>query len=131
MIGPGTATVEVEALSGNALPANLVVHSPGSPPGNGASPAAPTVIPVGRIYMQVGAFGDRANAEQLKQRLESNGVTNVVIRYDSVSVPALYRVRIGPISGSGEYDALASRVTSLRISDPQIVTETPPASDGG
>lgn len=132
MIGPGTAMVEVEALAGNALPGNQVVHAPGAAATTGGGePVAPTVIPARSLYLQVGAYRDHANALQMKQRLEANGVTNVVIRYDARSVPSLYRVRVGPISGAGEYDALAARMTTLRITDPQIVTETPAASDGG
>ena len=88
-------------------------------------PVAPTLVPVQRLFMQVGAFGEAANAQNLKSRLESNGVNDVVIRYDSDSTPPLYRVRIGPIEGSGEYDALASRVASLSIANPELVTESP------
>ncbi len=79
--------------------------------------------------MQVGAFSDEANAARLKGSLESNGVNNVVIRYDDEVRPALYRVRIGPIEGSAEYDALASRLAALSIANPRLVTESPVARE--
>lgn len=136
MIGPGTAPVAVEALRGNSGGGPVLVYAPGQggtgqvATGSAGAPFAPTVLPARQLYMQVGAFSDRANAQRLQQRLESNGVTRVVIRYDSASDPALFRVRIGPIDGSAEYDALASRVLSLRIADPTLVTETPAIGDG-
>jgi len=88
-----------------------------------AAPAAPAKAQ--RIFMQVGAFSDEANAARLKGSLESNGVNNVVIRYDDDVRPGLYRVRIGPIEGSAEYDALASRLAALSIANPRLVTESP------
>jgi len=91
----------------------------------GAGPVGKTPAPAQVLLMQVGAFSDEGNAARLKSQLESNGVNNVVIRYDDQVSPALYRVRIGPIEGSAAYDALASRVVSLRIGDPRLVTESP------
>jgi rare lipoprotein A len=88
--------------------------------GSGATAATPAK----RLFMQVGAFGEEGNAARLKARLESNGVNNVAIRYDDEVSPALYRVRIGPIDGSAEYDALASRMATLQITDPRLVTES-------
>jgi rare lipoprotein A len=81
--------------------------------------------PAQQLFMQVGAFGKEGNAARLKAQLESNGVNDVIIRYDDHVSPALYRVRIGPIDGSAEYDALASRVTSLGIANPRLVVESP------
>lgn len=78
-----------------------------------------------RLYMQVGAFGNEDNAAQLRTRLQVNGVNDVVIRYDDAVTPALYRVRIGPIAGAADYDVLASRVASLGIDNPKLVTESP------
>ena len=75
--------------------------------------------------MQVGAFGNLANAERLKAHLESNGVSKVVIRYDASASKILYRVRIGPLSGSDEYDALATRIAPLHSGSPSLVTESP------
>jgi len=80
--------------------------------------------PVQLLFMQVGAFGDEVNAARLKARLESGSVNKVAIRYDDGVSPALYRVRIGPLADSAEYDALASRVASLGIANPRLVTES-------
>ncbi len=112
IIKSGTGRVEVEALVEENERTTSSAVTPSSP----------------RIFLQVGAFGDEANASRLKSNLESNGVKNVVIRYDDAVSPALYRVRVGPLSGSAEYDALAARMASLQIANPRLVMEsrTPP-----
>ena len=107
IVASGTGVVEVQAIS----------NAPDSPP----QPKAE------RLFLQVGAFSDEINAARLKNNLESNGVNNVVIRYDDGVIPALYRVRIGPLEGSGAYDDLASRVAALRIDSPRLVTEPLPS----
>ncbi len=104
----GTTRVQVEAVDN----------------GFGDGPAGPNLAPIQLLFMQVGAFGDEDNAARLKAQLESGSVNNVAIRYDDRVSPALYRVRIGPISGPAEYDALASRVASLGIANPRLVTES-------
>ena len=125
IVQSGVGRVEVEALGGRSAARPLVVAQAIAPgPADTGIPVAPTLVPVQRLFMQVGAFGEAANADRLKSRLESNGVNDVIIRYDNHSTPPLYRVLIGPIAGSGEYDALASRVASLRIGSPELVTES-------
>ena len=77
-----------------------------------------------RMYVQVGAFSQRENAEDLKRRLEHRASANVVIRYDARSEPALYRVRVGPVADAAEYDAVVGRVTRLDIGEPRLVVES-------
>ncbi len=134
IVQSGTGSVKVEALGGRSGAQPVVREAVGAAraPGGTASARAsttgdmaPPLVPVQRLFMQVGAFSDEANAARLKTSLESNGVNKVVIRYDDAVSPALYRVRVGPIEGSVEYDALASRVASLSIANPQLVTESP------
>lgn len=100
IVKTGTGRVEVEAIAG---------------------PAAPLTE---QLYLQVGAYTDQVNASRLKSQLESSGVSKVVIRYDDSGSPALYRVRIGPLTEPTEYDVLAARMAALRISNPRLVTES-------
>jgi rare lipoprotein A len=128
IVRTGTAEVEVEALGGASGAGPVIVYRPGdpaaaAPPGGGN--IAPALVPAQHLYMQVGAFGNLANAERLKTHLESNGVSKVVIRYDASAGKTLYRVRIGPLSGSEEYDALATRIAPLHSGNPSLVTESP------
>jgi rare lipoprotein A len=108
-LNAGTALVEVEALEDSA--------------GSGAV-TGDTGNVVRHMYVQVGAFGQPSNAEQLKRRLESQGVRNVVIRYDAGGQGAAYRVRIGPVADAAEYDAVVARVAKLDIGDARLVVET-------
>jgi rare lipoprotein A len=103
----GTAMVEVQALSG---PTTASTGEPGRV--------------TRRMYVQVAAFGQTANAEALKRRLESQGFSNVVIRYDARSPGAPYRVRIGPVTNAAEYDAVAARTAGLGLGEPQLIVET-------
>ncbi|MDH5254362.1 MAG: septal ring lytic transglycosylase RlpA family protein [Gammaproteobacteria bacterium] len=120
IVESGTGRVEVEAVrTRRALSASAAA----GPTAAGAAAGAQ------RLFMQVGAFSDEANAARLKGSLESNGVNNVIIRYDDEVRPGLYRVRIGPIKGSAEYDALASRLAALSIANPRLVTESPVARE--
>jgi rare lipoprotein A len=105
----GTARVEVEAL--------------GDPVGSGPE-VGDAVSSRGAIYVQMGAFGQRENAEQLRRALQQEGFANVVIRYDATARPALYRVRIGPVADAAEYDAVVSRVARLDLGEPRLVMET-------
>ncbi|MBL8201090.1 MAG: septal ring lytic transglycosylase RlpA family protein [Chromatiales bacterium] len=115
IVQSGTGRVEVEAVRTRRVPS--------------ASSAAEAPAKAQSIFLQVGAFSDEANAARFKVNLESNGVNNVVIRYDDDVRPALYRVRIGPIAGPVEYDALASRLAALSIANPRLVTESPVARE--
>jgi rare lipoprotein A len=134
MLGAGTTLVEVQALPEGASGAGPLIGS--------AAPDLPNKAPARqkeppRMYVQAGAFGQAANAEQLKRQLGEQGMHNVVIRYDARSQPALYRVRVGPIADAREYDAVVDRLGELQIRNPQLVVEradpalNPPARDGG
>jgi rare lipoprotein A len=108
-LSAGTDVVQVQAL---AEPA-------GSGPSLAEAPATARMM-----YVQVGAFSERQNAEDLGHRLRQQGLGNVVIRYDASAGPGLYRVRIGPVANAGEYDAVVSRVTRLNVGTPRLVTES-------
>jgi rare lipoprotein A len=113
-LSAGTTLVEVEAI--------------GEPLGAGGALADASPPPLA-MYVQIGAFGERENAEQLRRTLEREGFANVVIRYDAQTRPALFRVRIGPVADAAEYDAVASRVARLGVGAPRLVTEIA-ANDG-
>jgi rare lipoprotein A len=121
MIANGTALVEVEALGGSARvdPAETFAQS-AQTAAIAATAAADSTV----LFLQIGAFGEQVNAQQLQQQLESNGFSNVRIHHDIESDPALYRVRLGPIQGVAEYDALVAKMATFQINDTHLVTES-------
>ena len=75
-----------------------------------------------KMYLQLGAFISRVNAEELQQR-----ATQV---HDSVSIAAqqqankpIYRVRIGPLASTEEADQLAIEFKQQGFRAPQIVID--------
>jgi rare lipoprotein A len=120
MIKDGTSLVEVEAISFDKPAGDRVVRqtTPRQPPA--ATPQTPVS---NEIYVQVGAFGSRENAQRRLGALRSSGIGNSFILEDTSGNPILYRVRIGPIKGVVEYDILVEELENRGINDPYLVTE--------
>ena len=137
MIRDGTSLVEVTAID---------VDAPGGDrPTRQVTPPAPEPAPVLRsvptavapapktpqssptamdhsIFVQVGAFGDRANAERRVGLLASAGI-DASIYEDRSSDPSLQRVRIGPVDDVLQYDILVEELENIGITDPYLVAE--------
>jgi rare lipoprotein A len=125
MVRDGTSLVEVTAISFDDPPGDRPVRKvePPQPPAAASAPERqPEVEKQNEIFVQVGAFGDRANAERRQSALIAGGIGGVFVFADAAASPPLYRVRIGPIAGVDDYDALVTRLETLGISDPYLVT---------
>ena len=72
------------------------------------------------IYIQVGAFTQRINAEKLYRKLKSlSGLVNI---YEAVvDGQSLYRVRIGPITEVDQADSLVTRLYEYGVTEHHIV----------
>jgi len=89
-----------------------------------AQPVADTVSAPADLYLQVGAFADRENAERLSQRVDSlspGAAIHVSEGADDHSNGPIYRVRIGPLTGVEEVDRLTRKLTNIGVVDPQVV----------
>ncbi|MDX1518323.1 MAG: septal ring lytic transglycosylase RlpA family protein, partial [Woeseiaceae bacterium] len=75
------------------------------------------------VYVQVGAFGSRENAERRHRLLLDKGIGTAFIHTDTSVTPALYRVRVGPIAEVIQYDILVEELENLGILDPYLVTD--------
>ncbi|HEU5443213.1 MAG TPA: septal ring lytic transglycosylase RlpA family protein, partial [Steroidobacteraceae bacterium] len=106
MLRTGTALVEVRAVTPD-MPAILtrVAESP--------APA---------LYVQVGAFAQRRNADRVLTRLQAAGLAGAFIFGPPATRSHLYRVRIGPVSGVPEFDRLVTRLTALGYPGARLVT---------
>ncbi len=120
MVGDGTSLVEVTALTADVPGSDIPVRQSTPPPHR---PDAVAVSTPARSFVQVGAFGDRGNADRRKALLQSNGIDNVLIHTDTSVSPSLFRVRIGPVVEVEQYDSIVGALESLGITDPYLVPE--------
>ena len=119
MVRDGTSLVEVTAITFDVPPGDRPVRivEPAQPP-----EAQPAMQANNEIFVQVGAFGDRENAERRRSALLSGGIGGAFIFADEAATPPMYRVRIGPIDGVDAYDALVLKLETLGITDPYLIT---------
>ena len=124
MVRDGTSMVEVTAIdpAGGASPATSSVGG-GLPATNDGRVAGKPPPTPSNIYVQVGAFGERANAERRLGVLSKAGIGNVFIHEERAAGKTLYRVRIGPIADVGQYDVIVEELENVGITDPYLITE--------
>ena len=77
----------------------------------------------GNIFVQVGAFGEAANARRRIDLVRNNDLGPAFVYQDTTSSPQLFRVRIGPIADVLEYDSIVAKLQRLGITETHLVTE--------
>jgi len=76
------------------------------------------------LYLQVGAFLSRSNAERLKTRLSSTELPgNLQISEGLSKQKPIYRVRIGPLASIETADKLTQFLTDQGIASPRVVID--------
>ena len=114
----GTGLVEVVAIDPD---------HPDQRSKSAAAPAKPTATKPAsdqaRLYLQVGSFGSRENAERAAAALKSAGIGPVRIDTVNVSGNSIHRVRVGPLAGADRADALTPRVEQLGFGAPRVVVD--------
>ncbi|MFO7604253.1 MAG: septal ring lytic transglycosylase RlpA family protein [Gammaproteobacteria bacterium] len=75
-----------------------------------------------RLFLQLGAFASRSNAEQLQQRI-THVHPAVTIASPAQNTPALYRVRIGPLASAEEAEQLATELAQQGFRTTKIVRD--------
>ena len=75
-----------------------------------------------QLYLQVGAFVSRHNAEQLQQKLRSR-FTQLNVHSGYYAENNIYRVRIGPLASVAEADRLAETLSRQGFATPHIVVD--------
>ena len=98
MVKAGTARVEVEALTGSHLADGK-----------------------GSAMIQIGAFGERASARKLAQRVANQLNQSVVINEVTTSGNTLYRVRIGPFRKQTVIEKWLGELRQLNYRDARVV----------
>jgi rare lipoprotein A len=131
LIASGTGLVEVEAITfGAPSGARTTAQTSVAPAAVAPAPAAAPTTPAASsgssaetVYAQIGAFGNRENAERRLAVLRDGGLAAAFILEDTSASPTLYRVRMGPINDVAQYDMLVEELHKLGISDPILVTD--------
>jgi rare lipoprotein A len=120
MVRDGTSLVEVTAIGlEEAGPVTVVADNAAGATGRADTEPAGQ----GRIFVQVGAFGDPDNARRRHDQLQDGGIARAFVHEDGARRPVLYRVRIGPIADATEYDSIVARLSRLGIDEAHLVTD--------
>ncbi len=125
VVGAGTAKVEVRSIDPRDH-GGLVQAPPAAPlqPQErlaGAFEDAPSRTQTGgqasgdQLYLQVGAFEELANAEELRHRLLAHVQGAVKIRPGPEAEVAPYKVRVGPLSSRAEAETISRQLAGLGI----------------
>jgi rare lipoprotein A len=119
-VGPGETATVVKTFPLQVIPSAVAAEEISAAPAPAANP---------KLYLQVGAFTQRDNADSLRDRLEREALRPIFVHSSpsggnsgSDTAP-IYRVRIGPLASVEEGDRLTQRVVQLGISDARIVVE--------
>lgn len=91
------------------------------PPATAVADANATAQP--RIYLQVGAFGELANAERAAQRVAAARLGDVRVIEASVNGRNVRRVRLGPLRDVDEADRLSQELRRLGLGEPRVAID--------
>lgn len=75
------------------------------------------------FYIQVGAYSELPNAENMRVKASVVGSELVKINQSAVAGKTLYRVRIGPLASVEKADQIVSQLVQIGIQDHHIVTD--------
>ena len=131
----GTARVELQALDGNGEPSLAADAGAGASEGlagtdvarsDQAQSAASRVQggpwPAGDAIIQVGSFGEKANARRLADRLQDAGVDDVDLDHAEVGGADVWRVRVGPVRPA-KLGGLMKRLQQLGLPNPRVLSQ--------
>ena len=121
IVANGTGLVEVEAIDPQqpgTLPARGIQIIPMA---EAAEPPAETLA-APKLAVQVGAFSQPDNANELKARLTRVGLPAYVVAPDAAT-NRLYRVRLGPVDNAEHGDRLIAEAARHGVADAVVVVE--------
>lgn len=107
----GTGIVSVRAVE----PSNAVLASRKDLP--------PRTLANGKIYLQVGAFSEKANADRVRDRIAINSKESVRITTAFSLGKMLYRVQVGPLFDVEGIDLTVDDLAEIGITEHHLVVE--------
>jgi rare lipoprotein A (peptidoglycan hydrolase) len=93
------------------------------PPEPSAPPAVTTINPKPKIYLQVGAFSDLANASRVADQLDKAGLGPVSIIQTQISGRSVRRVRVGPLADVDTADRVTDQIAGLGLPRPSVAVD--------
>jgi rare lipoprotein A len=108
----GTGLVEVRGIDPGEPVRDLPPPPPAAPPGK---------LP--GIYLQVGAFSDAANAEQVAQRLRAANFAPVQVMDAEIGGRTVHRVRLGPLPDVDSSDRVSDQITNMGLPRPRVAVD--------
>ncbi|MDH3713233.1 MAG: septal ring lytic transglycosylase RlpA family protein [Gammaproteobacteria bacterium] len=110
ILAEGTGDVEIRALqAGQAIP---------------RSASVPAGVSGDSVYVQLGAFQHRANAELLRAKVSGADLLSArVSRAEGAKGAPVYRVRVGPLDSESEVKAVLAKLQRAGIGSYRLVTE--------
>jgi rare lipoprotein A len=82
------------------------------------------VIQENSVYLQIGTFGNKKNAQKLQNKIAANHLPQSEILSSKHKGSTLYKVQMGPIQSTESADKLNLQLAKLGITATQFVTET-------
>ncbi len=89
-------------------------------------PPPPAAAPAGHlpgIYLQVGAFSDAGNAEQVAQRLRAGNFAPVQVMDAEINGRTVHRVRLGPLPDVDSSDRISDRIVGMGLPRPRVAVD--------
>lgn len=121
ILGKGTGFVEIRAINPAEPEPVTRVAAVDEPPLREAEEN--TTTRAINMYLQVGAFISRDNAELLHSKLLNAALGNTLISPAQSNGNTVYRVRLGPFLDVDVADQLANKLTAIGIHNSHIVTD--------
>ncbi len=109
IVGEGTGLVELRVLDPDRPEGPVVAEDPVGPPP--------------RLFVQVGAFASRDNAERVVARLHAAHLYNIELTPHDAGTPPLWRVRAGPLADVEEVDAVAQQISDAGFPEARVVID--------
>lgn len=115
ILSSGTGLVEIRAINSSTYASRSDIAS--------IRKVALDNGPINEFYIQVGAFSELTNAENLRIKLGSIGKSRIKINQAVVDNKLLYRVRVGPLVNVDNADQIVNQLINLGVTDYHIVVD--------
>jgi rare lipoprotein A len=124
ILGKGTGLVEIEAIDPRTYspPARKLAIAASQPKVANSSPAGNKQHDPA-LYLQLGAFLNRSNAERLQERLSKTVPGKLHITEAVSNRKPVYRVRVGPLASVETVDKLTKILATQGIESPSVVID--------